>query len=83
MGSGSCQFTWIACTPGSVLPCLARVCLWYRGCAEEPIKVLIVRDPKGRKDDDFFFCTNPEVSEEGIIERHYGRWSIEEVIRDG
>ena len=62
---------------------LARVCLWYHVCGEEPIKVLIVRDPKGREDDDFFFCTNPEVSEERIIERYYGRWSIEEAIRDG
>lgn len=62
---------------------LARVCLWYHVCGQEPIKVLIVRDPKGREDDDFFFCTNPQVSEERIIERYYGRWSIEEAIRDG
>ena len=62
---------------------LSRVCLWYHVCGDEPIKVVIVRDPTGHEDDDFFFCTDPEVSEERIVERYYGRWSIEEAIRDG
>ena len=62
---------------------LSRICLWYHVRGDEPIKVLIVRYPKGREDDDFFFCTDPEVSEERIIERYDRRWSIEEAIRDG
>lgn len=62
---------------------LSRICLWYHVCGDEPIKVVIVRNPKSREADDFFFCTDPEVSEERIIERYYGRWSIEESIRDG
>jgi hypothetical protein len=62
---------------------LSRICLWYYVCRDQPIKVVIVRDPKGREDDDFFYCTDPEVSEERILERYYGRWSIEEAIHDG
>ncbi len=62
---------------------LSRICLWYHVCGEDPIKVVIVRDPARREDDDFFFCTNPQVSDERIIERYYGRWCIEEAIHDG
>jgi hypothetical protein len=62
---------------------LSRVCLWYHVCGDHPIKVVVVRDPARREADDFFFCTNPSVSDERIIERYYARWSIEEAIRDG
>ena len=44
---------------------------------------MIVRDPSGQERDDFFFCTDPTVGEVEIVERYYGRWTIEEAIRDG
>jgi hypothetical protein len=62
---------------------LSRVCLWPHVCGERPIKVVIVRDAAGREAPDFFFCTDPTVSDERIIERYYARWTIEEAIRDG
>jgi hypothetical protein len=62
---------------------LSRVCLWYHVSSDQPIKLVIVRDPARREADDFFFCTDPTVSDERIVERYYGRWSIEEAIRDG
>lgn len=60
----------------------ALTCLWYHVCKDRPIKLLIVRDPAGRERDDFLFCTDPAVAEVQIVERHYGRWSIEDAIHD-
>lgn len=62
---------------------LAVVCLWPHVCGYNPIKLLIVRDPDGRQRDDFFFCTDPAVSDERIVERAAARWPMEECIRDG
>jgi len=62
---------------------LSRVCLWYHVSHDQPIKIVIVRDPAGHERDDYFFCTDPEVSDEQIVERYYGRWSIEEAIHNG
>jgi hypothetical protein len=62
---------------------LPIVCLWYHVCREQPIKLLIVRDPAGKQADDFLFCTDPKESDVNIAERFYARWTIEEAIKDG
>ena len=62
---------------------LTIICLWYHVSKDQPIKLLIVRDPSGRQEDDYMFCTDPAVSEVEIIERFSGRWPIEESIHDG
>ncbi len=36
---------------------LGITCLWYHVCRTVPIRMVIVRDPAGRQEDDFFFCT--------------------------
>jgi hypothetical protein len=56
------------------------VCLWYGVCKDRPIKLVIVRDPSGRQDDAFFFCTDPDVGTPEIVERYEARWPIEEAI---
>src|SRR5205823_6259305 len=61
---------------------LAIVCLWPHVCGYAPVKLLIVRDPAGRQKDDFLFCTDPAVPDEGVVERLSARWPIEECIRD-
>lgn len=61
---------------------LSVVCLWYHVSRDRPIKLLIVRDPQGKQDDDFMFCTDPTVDDVEIIERFAARWPIEEAIRD-
>jgi len=58
-------------------------CLWYHVSKDHPIKLLIVRDPCGKQEDDYLFCTDPTVSDEQIIERFAARWPIEECIHDG
>ena len=62
---------------------LPVVCLWYHVSKDNPIKLLIVRDPSGKQRDDYLFCTDPTVPDEQIIERFAARWPIEECIRDG
>ena len=59
------------------------MCLWYHVCSDKPIKVVIVRNPDSQERDDYFFCTDPTVSDVEIVERYYARWTIEEAIRDG
>lgn len=61
---------------------LPVVCLWPGVCGYKPIKLLIVRDPLGVQADDFFFCTDPAVPDEQVVERVAARWPIEEVVRD-
>jgi hypothetical protein len=61
---------------------LPIVCLWYHVCKDRPIKLVIVRDPAGRQDDDFFFCTDATTGETEIVQRYYARWPIEEAIQD-
>lgn len=58
------------------------VCLWYGVCKDAPIKLVIVRDPAGRREDEFLFCTDPEADEAEIVERYYARWPIEQAIQD-
>jgi hypothetical protein len=62
---------------------LSVVCLWYHVSKDQPIKLVIVRDPAGKQADDFLFCTNPQTSEVEIIERFAARWPIEESILEG
>lgn len=62
---------------------LMVICLWYHVGKDQPIKLLIVRDPSGEQKDDSMFCTDPTVTDAEIIERFAGRWPIEESIHDG
>jgi hypothetical protein len=55
-------------------------CLWYHVCRTVPIRMVIVRDPAGRQEDDFFFCTDATVPDTQIVQRYYDRWGVEECI---
>lgn len=59
---------------------LGITCLWYHVCRDIPIRMVIVRDPSGKEQDDFFFCTDARVPDEEIVQRYYDRWGIEECI---
>lgn len=61
---------------------LSVVCLWWYVTKDQPIKLLIVRDPAGKDKDQHLFCTDPTVSDQQIIERFAARWPIEESIHD-
>jgi hypothetical protein len=59
---------------------LGITCLWYHVCRTVPIRLVIVRDPSGKQEDDFFFCTDASVPDEQIVQRYYDRWGVEECI---
>jgi len=59
---------------------LGITCLWPHVCGTKPIRLVIVRDPAGRQEDDFLFCTEAGVPDEQIVQRYYDRWGVEESI---
>jgi hypothetical protein len=55
-------------------------CLWYHVCRSVPIRLVIVRDPAGKQEDDLLFCTDTSVPDAEIVQRYYDRWGVEECI---
>ena len=62
---------------------LGITCLWYHVCKDTPIRLVIVRDPTGKQEDDFLFCTDATVADQEIAQRYYDRWGVEESILEG
>jgi len=58
------------------------VVLWYNSTRTMPVRIVLVRDPKGRRKDDCFFSTDPTMTPETIIETYARRWSLEVAFRD-
>ena len=61
---------------------LGITCLWYHVCRAVPIRMVLVRDPAGKQEDDFFFCTDAAVPDQQIVQRYYDRWGVEECIME-
>jgi hypothetical protein len=58
------------------------VALWYNSARKMPLRIVVVRDPKGRRKDDAFFSTDPEARPESVLETYALRWSLEVAFRD-
>jgi hypothetical protein len=56
--------------------------LWYEVCPDRLVKIVIVRDPEGEVDDEFFFSTDLDMSGVDIVHCYTGRWAIEVVFRE-
>ena len=56
---------------------VVREVLWYAGCGESPVVVVLVRDPLGQWRDEALVATDPTVSAEFVIQGYCRRWSIE------
>lgn len=61
---------------------LIYIALWYEVCPHSPVKIVIVRDPLGKKEDEYFFTTDRTMRPEDIIFCYTGRWPIEVVFRE-
>lgn len=59
-----------------------RIALWYYPLRRAPVKIVIVRDPKGHRADEAFFCTDTVVSAQFILEGFARRWSLEVTFHD-
>jgi hypothetical protein len=51
--------------------------LWYGALRDQPVGIVLVRDPSGRRRDEAFFCTDLTVDHAFILEGYARRWTIE------
>ena len=56
--------------------------LWYTALREHPVRVVIVRDPSGKRADEAFFCTDQSVTPAFILEAYARRWTLEVTFHD-
>jgi DDE superfamily endonuclease len=56
--------------------------LWYTALREHPVRVVIVRDPSGKRADEAFFCTDATVAPDVILETYARRWTLEVAFHD-
>lgn len=59
-----------------------RTALWYVALRAAPVKLVVVRDPKGYRQDEAFFCTDTTVDVTFILEGFGRRWSLEVTFHD-
>ena len=60
-----------------------KTALWYVALREHPVRIVIVRDPTGRRRDEAFFCTDVQASAASILQTYASRWCLEVAFRDG
>jgi hypothetical protein len=58
------------------------VALWYHVCKDQPIRIVIVRDPKGKYKDQFFFTQDLNMPLADVLEIIASRWSVETAHRE-
>lgn len=58
------------------------VALWWHVAKRQPFRIVIIRDPKGRQPDDYFFTTDLAMSPRQVAELYAARWGIEETFRE-
>lgn len=63
----------------SVFRCTA---LWYAALPAEPVRVVVVRDPAGHRQDEAFFCTDLAASAAFVLEAYARRWTLEVTFHD-
>jgi hypothetical protein len=51
--------------------------LWYGALRDQPVRIVLVRDPSGRRRDEAFFCTDLAVDHAFILTGYARRWTIE------
>jgi hypothetical protein len=56
--------------------------LWYGALRDQPVRIVLVRDPSGRRRDEAFFCTDLSVDPAFVLEGYARRWTIEVTFHD-
>jgi hypothetical protein len=59
-----------------------RGVLWYTGCKEERVAVVLLRDPTGSWRDEALLSTDVTLSVEEVVSGYCRRWSIEVAFHD-
>lgn len=61
----------------------SKTALWYVALRDQPVRIVVVRDPSGRRRDEAFFCTDVQASVAFILQTYASRWCLEVAFRDG
>lgn len=56
--------------------------LWYIAQRTQPVRIIVVRDPSGRRRDEAFFCTDCRASAAFILSSYAHRWTLEVAFHD-
>jgi hypothetical protein len=56
--------------------------LWYAALRDQPVQIVLVRDPTGKRRDEAFFCTDPTAEARFILEAYARRWTLEVTFHD-
>jgi DDE superfamily endonuclease len=56
--------------------------LWYTALREQPLRIVLVRDPTGKRREEAFFCTDPAAEARFILEAYARRWCLEVTFHD-
>ena len=56
--------------------------LWYAALRDQPVRIVVVRDHRGRRQDEAFFCTDLTVDARFILEGYARRWTLEVAFHD-
>ncbi len=56
--------------------------LWYAALRDQPLRIVVVRDPAGRRQLDAFVCTELTASAGFILAAYARRWSLEVTFHD-
>jgi DDE superfamily endonuclease len=56
--------------------------LWYGALRSQLIRIVVVRDPSGRRRDEAFFCTDLGRDAAFILETYSRRWTLEVTFHD-
>jgi hypothetical protein len=56
--------------------------LWYGALRSQLIRIVVVRDPRGRRRDEAFFCTDLGQDPAFILQTYAARWTLEVTFHD-
>jgi hypothetical protein len=56
--------------------------LWYGALRAQPIRIVVVRDPSGRRHAEAFFCTDLAQDPAFILQTYAARWTLEVTFHD-
>jgi hypothetical protein len=56
--------------------------LWYGALREQPVRIVVVRDPSRRRRDEAFFCTDLAQAPAFILQTYAARWTLEVTFHD-
>jgi hypothetical protein len=56
--------------------------LWYAALPDQPVRIVVVRDPTGKRQDEACFCTDLTVDAPFLLEGYARRWTLEVTYHD-